>query len=225
MTPETPTPSSMPASTPPAPNSSGKSRIIILVIVIVLFLGAAVTAFFVFDPFGINKSNTNTDNAVTTDPEKKQAITANSISEYKQVCEGKKISNAVAVSTPYKVIPYIKNKDRGLILFAIPDERLSSKQDEVNVVACFIPNESTRRLVSENCEATNLTTNQKVSVNVYVSDYTVTFYGAQTGEVIGSNELVTADPGCPTVVQRDGDIDANPDMVDIKPILDPILAS
>lgn len=228
---EAPTPAFNPApeaspNPTPAPGRSKKPLIIILIVVAVLLIGGAAAAFFVLDSLGLNKSNTaDINNAHTIDPALKESIVASSISDYKQVCEGKKISNAVAANKPYKVLPYIQNKDHGLVIFAIPDERLSSKQDEVNVVGCFIPKESTRHLVSQNCEATNLTTNQKVKVDIYVSDYTVTFYSAQSGEVIESKDITIADPGCPQYATEDGDVDANPDMVDIKPVLDPILAS
>jgi hypothetical protein len=194
------------APTPPPPVKAPKSKkplIIILVVVLLLAAGAA-AAYFLLMP----KPATN--NTVNTNTSQDATIVATSGGDLEQVCNNKKISNAVAPNKPYVIAPHI-NTNNTWAIFPITgnDEHYSLNLEEANVVACLVSDTSTAS-TPQTCEVTNFETKEKFTIQYAGISYNVTFYAAQTGEKLGEGVVSAAGDTCPVYAEQAGTVYAIP---------------
>lgn len=213
----TPTPAPTPTATytPPTPTGGSKKKLIIIIgIIIVLLVAAGIAAFLLL---GSNKSLTNADgstkDASSIPASSKQSVAVTKLGELNQVCGGKKISNAPALSTPNKVMPFVGDAQGNwnLYIYSLTENtRFPKTTDEANVVACAVPDETTAT-AAKSCSPTNASTNQPVSIDYKGVTYDLTFYAAQTGEKISSSKIIATNETCPLYAVNPGTLYAIPD--------------
>lgn len=223
---EQPPVSSTPDPMTPTPKSK-KKLMIILVVVLVLLLGAAAAAYFLLMPkTGSNKVDSGAQTADQTPASEKVAITATKIGEYADVCDGKKVSNAPALAKPSMTVPFISNDGNwSIFLYSLAEnDRLTTKIEEANVVACALPDMSTATVAKE-CKATNFTTKEQYDIQYTGVTYDLTFYAAQTGEKISSEKLVATNTECPPYATKAGIVYAVPKEDVATPAFDAFFAA
>lgn len=207
-----PTGTPTPDLIPQAPKSKKKLVIIIAGIVALLIIGA-VAAYLLLQPnrsFG-SVDNTGGDSAADIAPSEKEAITAANIGEFREVCNGKKISNAPDVSTPVKTVPFIDMTGEWTIfLYSLAEnDRLTTKTDEAAVVACAQPDESTAT-AAKACQPTDFGTKETYDVEYKGVTFDLTFYAAKTGEVIETKQITSTNDTCPLYATEAGTTYAMP---------------
>jgi|GEM_PF-6441295 len=239
-TPDTTAPAADPgfapvATPPPAPKKSKKGLIIALIIVgAVLLIGGAVFAATqllggtVKDALVENVSN-GADTAATTDPAKKEAITADGIIGFMEVCNGKKISNAAEPTKPYKGVGFLKYNETWAATGTygyVAEDAASFSAETSSFVACLIPDESTAATPVTCEDIEDYSTKEKFSVTASTITYDITMYEAKTGEKIGE-DTITSVVDCPKIGIKEtaGDIKYfNPNVVTLKTLIDEFIA-
>jgi hypothetical protein len=224
-----PAPSPFGPTAPIAPVPSPKSKkplIIVLVIVGLLLIAGAVAAYFLLNPGGTSSTvdSNAAQNASSTPAGEKQAITATSGSQLKELCNNKKVSNAVAPNKPYIIAPYVSNGDIWAI-FPITgnDESFSLNLAEANVVACLLPDESTAT-AAQTCQVSNFETKEAFDIQYAGISYTVNFYAAQTGEVLSDSTIVAKGATCPVYSEAKGTVYALPTNVEATPVFESFIS-
>jgi len=174
-----------------------------------LIAGAAliiIAAVLIFTLVGKKDNNTNS-NADDKQGASKQespvandAITASTISEYKIICQGGSVKNAAALDTskkPYIVYAFEKsrvNQDSWTSVsvgYNEPyDPGLSAQAlKTVNVVACLEPVAGTDK-VAKTCDFKQ--DDKTITADYISSQYSLTYYEAQTGKKLGTGDNVPA---------------------------------
>lgn len=229
----TPAPTSSPepsgpiSSIPPSPAPKSKKRlIIILAIVLALLLAGAAAAYFLLMPKGTNSTvNQNgSQDASSTPAGEKESIVATKGSELKELCNNKKISNAVAPEKPYVIAPYVSN-DEIWAIFPINgnEDSFSLNLDEANVVACLLPDKATAT-APQTCSVKNFETNETYDIQYSGISYTVSFYAAQTGEKLSESVVVADGSTCPVFSERKVLVYALPTQAEAEPVFNAFIA-
>lgn len=212
----------------PAPGKKGPSKIVVIVLIVVALLlaGGGAAAYFLLSPKG-NSANNNVSNsaqdAATTNPADKEAITASSATELKQVCNGKKISNAVTLSgDDYAIAPYIALKGEWA-LYGITGKYVDSMHvtlDDVNTILCMAPDESTAT-AAKTCSVKDFSTGATFTIDIQGVTYDAVFYNAQTGEKLSESRVVASNETCPPYA-KEGTTEAlaSPAEVMVNPAFD-----
>jgi hypothetical protein len=210
----------------PAPKTK-KKLIIILLVALVLLIAAATVAYFLLMP----KTNSNAaDNTAQSADQisiiQKSAITATKINEFADVCDGKRVSNAPALATPNKTVPFVSSDDKwALFLYSLAEtDRLTTNIEEASVVACALPNKTTTTVAKE-CKVTNFTTKEEYDIQYTGVTYDLTFYAAQSGEKISSEKLVATNDKCPPYATKAGIVYAIPQEDVASPAFDAFFAA
>ena len=217
-------PQGMPPVIPHQGKKSPKKALLVVIILVLLAAGGA-AAYFLVGPGKKDTANvaqTNEQTSGTETPAEEtpaetetqpEAITAEYLSEFEAVCEGKAISNAAAFTTNQAaVITAFANNPRNA-------ERWSSEivgggksyylDDidqfaKVSVVGCVKADESTI-VAGQKCEYTSSSAG-KVTVDYKALKYELTLYEAKTGKKIGESTTIDAPADtCPTVLLYDAE--------------------
>lgn len=236
-----PTPSAQPetqpgqmfsAPEPPAtpPKKSKAPLIITLIVVLALLIGGAVAAYFFLMPKDDTATNNSTKTSQTSESDEaintpvaaeKQAITAATVTDFGNVCEGNtKISNAKANAQPAKVAPFISTQDKWSI-YLIIDDSLSADIATINTVMCIAPDTSTEKLAQSGCSVRNVSTQTTAQADAYSVTYNVTFYDPSTGEELSKTTATPTSTECPQYGSVEGGkVYIVPSDTDLKPALD-----
>lgn len=222
--------STIPPLTPSPRPSRAKWIALSAAVALLLVIGGVVAALMVSSS---NTSNSNkNDSAASISPSQKEAITIDSRDQLEEVCNGKKISNSPAVEgNKFGVVGFVTRNDGDTwAMFATSSKPNNYAYDitATNVVECVVPDESTYT-AAKTCNPTDFTTQQKVEVEYIAATYSITFYAAQTGEVLSQSSVTTSNETCPEITTSasitDGKIYVTPDSEQLNKVFDEFLAA
>lgn len=225
--------------TPQPPKAGPSKRLIIIIIAIaILLIGGGIAAAVMLLGGGTKNGNTansslDKDVASTLSAGEKESITITDKKDFKEVCNGKKIANAKAISgSDYKISAYQArpNVDSWSFTGFVGKNEKYTVWDinETNTVLC-IGGDEDKTSTPKSCEAKNLSTNQSASFNYIGTTYTATFYAAQTGEKLSETSIIKSSDICPQYTTTpsivNGNMYAVPDSVDLDTAVDALLSN
>jgi len=192
-----------PVAPPPAPKKSKKPLIVALVAILALLLiggGIAAALLLTKNSNPLPTSVTSgSDSAATIDPAKKESVAAAIIGDFKDVCNGKKISNAAEPTKPYKGANFIKYGETwslgGLFGYGTTTSFADYTPEITNIATCMTPDESTAT-ASVSCTLTDFESKEKFTITPKGVTYDLDMYAAKTGEKLKSDSVTVA-AACP----------------------------
>ncbi|MUL83662.1 MULTISPECIES: hypothetical protein [unclassified Mycolicibacterium] len=127
---------------------------------------------------------------------------AQSASDFSQVCDNDRITNAAEYGKPYNAVAYFKGL--GIvneIWLSASDSALSDEFSKINVVACL---DRKRGSEVKSIQCVDDDDGNNIKVDYYSVEYEITFREAKTGKVIRSGETVTGTAErCPFIATYD----------------------
>ncbi|MEX3654137.1 MAG: hypothetical protein WBB05_10635 [Mycolicibacterium fortuitum] len=158
-----------------APIPPKKSRLGIAIVAVIAVVGISIIGFMGYMVVKVSGEG--------------QDRIAQSASDFSQVCDNDRISNAAEYGKPYDAVAYYKGL--GLvdeIWLSASDSAMSDDFSKINVVACL---DRKRGSEVKSLSCVDEDGGDRVTVDYYSVEYEITFREAKSGKVIRSGETVS----------------------------------